>query len=193
MARTVDPVRLTQRRSLILAAAYRQFATTGYERTTTASICREAGISSGTFFHYFPTKLAVLVMLLHANAESTTQHLDRISRFDRGLPAILDHVREVERERATEHSAGFANAIAGVVHLPQVAAAVNESASSIDDFLRGHLEVANAQGDVRSDVAPEQLAAWTRWLLDGAARDPLGATPPAGALIQAVQTLLTSR
>lgn len=193
MPRTVDPVRLTQRRALILAAAYRQFATTGYERTTTASICSEAGISSGTFFHYFPTKLAVFVMLLQANAESTAQHLERITRFDRGLPAILDHVREVERERATEHSTGFANAIAGVAHLPEVAAAVHEGASSIDDFLRGHLEVASVEGQVREDSSPEQLATWTRWLLDGAARDTSGTTPPAGTVIQAVQALLTSR
>lgn len=31
---------------------------------TSAAICREAGIATGTFFHYFPTKLDLLLAIL---------------------------------------------------------------------------------------------------------------------------------
>jgi len=190
MPRTVDPERLARRRALILGAAYRQFAVLGYERTTTASICREAGISSGTFFHYFPTKLDALVMLLTSQAQSAERHLDRVSRMDHGLSAILDHVREVERERTTEHSAGFANAVAGVAHLPEVAAAIRMDADRVRAFLRARLGEATTAGEVRTDVPSAVLAQWTQWLLDGATRSPLGLVPPQGTLIEAVRDLL---
>lgn len=60
MARTVDPRKHAARREEILGAALLCFATNGFERTTTAQICRMAGIGSGTLFHYFPNKRAIL-------------------------------------------------------------------------------------------------------------------------------------
>lgn len=62
--RTVDPARHAARRLGIIDAALTRFAADGYEATTTASICAEAGIGSGTFFHYFPTKADVLLGIL---------------------------------------------------------------------------------------------------------------------------------
>ena len=64
MARTVDPERHLARRLVIIDAALTCFAATGYAGTSTAAICREAGIGSGTFFHYFPTKQSLLLAIL---------------------------------------------------------------------------------------------------------------------------------
>ena len=44
MARTVDPAKHEARRLQIIDAALTWFATDGYERATTAAICRTAGI-----------------------------------------------------------------------------------------------------------------------------------------------------
>ncbi|MFE3457972.1 TetR/AcrR family transcriptional regulator [Nocardiopsis aegyptia] len=54
--RTVNPEQHARRRAAILAAAAQEFAEKGVDGTSTASICRRAGIGSGTLFHYFPTK-----------------------------------------------------------------------------------------------------------------------------------------
>jgi AcrR family transcriptional regulator len=43
-------------RKRILAAALRLFTTHGFQGTPTAGISREAGVSTGTLFHYFPNK-----------------------------------------------------------------------------------------------------------------------------------------
>ena len=61
MSRPIDREKYETKRASIVSAASVQFATHGYQGSTTAGICSEAGISSGTFFHYFPTKLDVLV------------------------------------------------------------------------------------------------------------------------------------
>ncbi|MER5969193.1 TetR/AcrR family transcriptional regulator [Streptomyces sp. NPDC002055] len=57
--RTVDPARHRARRRQIVGAATGLFAAKGFERTTTAEICRAAGMSAGNVFHYFPTKRAI--------------------------------------------------------------------------------------------------------------------------------------
>ncbi|MDD1662458.1 MAG: TetR/AcrR family transcriptional regulator [Methanomicrobiales archaeon] len=46
-------------RERILAAALRLFTTQGFHHTPTAQISREAGVSTGTLFHYFPDKSAL--------------------------------------------------------------------------------------------------------------------------------------
>lgn len=58
--RTVDPEKHARRRADILVAAAEEFAANGVDGTSTAAICRRAGIGSGTLFHYFPTKLEIV-------------------------------------------------------------------------------------------------------------------------------------
>lgn len=45
-----------EKRHMILKVALHLFTTQGYHATPTSQISREAGISTGTLFHYFPDK-----------------------------------------------------------------------------------------------------------------------------------------
>ncbi|WP_020663782.1 TetR/AcrR family transcriptional regulator [Amycolatopsis benzoatilytica] len=67
MVRTVDPEKHAAKRRAILDAAAGCFARDGFEKTSTADICRAAGISSGSLFHYFPTKRAVFVAIFETD------------------------------------------------------------------------------------------------------------------------------
>jgi AcrR family transcriptional regulator len=57
--RTVDPERHQARRTHIIESAVVLFASKGFADTTTSDICHAAGISTGSLFHYFPSKQAV--------------------------------------------------------------------------------------------------------------------------------------
>jgi AcrR family transcriptional regulator len=57
--RTVDPEKHRRRRVHIIEAAVVLFATKGFAATSTADICRAAGVSTGNLFHYFPSKQAI--------------------------------------------------------------------------------------------------------------------------------------
>jgi AcrR family transcriptional regulator len=57
--RTVDPEKHRARRTHIIESAVVLFASKGFAETTTADICQAAGISTGSLFHYFPSKQAV--------------------------------------------------------------------------------------------------------------------------------------
>lgn len=48
------------KKSLILDAALNLFTVTGFHSTSTAAIAREAGVATGTLFHHFATKEALI-------------------------------------------------------------------------------------------------------------------------------------
>jgi hypothetical protein len=70
--RTVDPEKHQQRRLSIIGAAVDLFATKGFAATTTAEICRAAGISSGNLFHYFPSSRRSSTASLRSTVTSET-------------------------------------------------------------------------------------------------------------------------
>lgn len=61
MARPIDPNRHRAQRLRIIDTGLPIFSRDGYAGATTAAICREAGISSGAFFHYLPTQSSLLI------------------------------------------------------------------------------------------------------------------------------------
>jgi AcrR family transcriptional regulator len=75
--RTVNPEQHARKRARILAAAAEEFAANGVDGTSTARICRRAGIGSGTLFHYFPTKKAIFHALFADDLARTAEIRDR--------------------------------------------------------------------------------------------------------------------
>ncbi len=70
--------RSEETRERILAAAEECFTRYGYDATGVAEICKRAEVSKGTFFHYFPTKQALLLELIErwlTNLESQLKGL----------------------------------------------------------------------------------------------------------------------
>ena len=56
-----------ERRSQILAAAYRCFTRDGFHRSSMQAICKEAGISPGGLYLYFPSKQALIGAMIEAD------------------------------------------------------------------------------------------------------------------------------
>lgn len=193
MARPVDPIRYAERRSAIVRAAAAVFATSGYDRATTAGICREAGISSGTFFHYFPSKLDALVAVLAAGNEHVRSTLEAIERDATGLEAVERYAQVAAEETADASFATFVDGIAGVERQPTVAAELAIEAELIAEFLTRQLDAGQRDGSVRRDVSPARLATWVAWLLDGAAQDAAGGGGGEAGIRAAVHALASDR
>lgn len=58
--------RSEETRNKILKAANQLFSKTGYDATGVAEICQTAGVSKGAFYHHFPTKQAIFMVLLNS-------------------------------------------------------------------------------------------------------------------------------
>jgi AcrR family transcriptional regulator len=77
--------RSEETRTHILEAANRLFSRTGYEATSVAEICQEAGVSKGALYHHFSTKQAVFLALLDS----------WLSGLDEGFSAARQQTQDV--------------------------------------------------------------------------------------------------
>jgi AcrR family transcriptional regulator len=167
MARTVDPARHEARRVAIIDAALTCFAAEGFDRATTAAICRRAAIGSGTFFHYFPTKLGVLLAILdHGTAETVEWFAARDPRADPSA-VVTGYVEHAADELADPRVAGFVRAVGAVMTDPDVAAALARDEDAVHAGLQPWLAAAQGAGQVRADIPADRLATWVMLLLDG--------------------------
>lgn len=64
--RTSSPESTSERRQQIVAIATRLFAAQGYAATTVRDIADEAGILSGSLYHHFSSKEALLEEIVHS-------------------------------------------------------------------------------------------------------------------------------
>ncbi len=167
MARTVDPRRHAERRLLIVDAALTCFARLGYHGATTAEICREAGIGSGTFFHYFPTKADVLLAILDLGTRETRAWFAAQEGRDDAAGVLRDVAAWQVDELADPRIAGFVRAVASVMNEPEVARALADDAAALADGLTVWVARAQRVGDVRADQPARTLATWMLLVLDG--------------------------
>ncbi|GAA3913504.1 TetR/AcrR family transcriptional regulator [Actinoplanes auranticolor] len=182
----MSAIRRTARRADIIDAAYRCMAQHGYERSTTAQICKVAGVSSGTFFHYFPTKAAVLGAVLEDGLQRTREVFERIrDTAARDAVAALDQWREhVLDEASDENLAGFIAVLGAVPDNAEVAAALRAEAQLTREVLTELVAAGQEQGTIRTDRTPDRIGTWlgilARGVLEHAAeegpvvRDTLG-------------------
>jgi AcrR family transcriptional regulator len=126
----------------------------GLASVTMSQIAEQTGIGRATLYKYFPDVEAILVAW---HQRQVTEHLDQ-------LADVLDHTRHAgERLKAVleayalmvhEHHGGD---VAALLHRgPHVARAHQQ----LRDFVRDLLTEGTASGEVRDDVAPEELAGY---------------------------------
>lgn len=75
MARTVKEEEHTLKRNEILDAAQRIIYTRGYEQMSVQDILDELKISKGAFYHYFPSKQALLTAIIDRMLEEAKQFI----------------------------------------------------------------------------------------------------------------------
>lgn len=113
-ARQRSRERLEERERVILDAAARLFASSGFHATSTRRIAAEAAVSEGTVFHYFRSKNDLMLAILDRFYSET---------LNPGAEAILDSVmatRDRLRALALHHTRALAADKALMLRLLQV-------------------------------------------------------------------------
>lgn len=164
--RTVNPEQHARKRHRILDAAAEEFAAHGIDGTSTAAICRRAGIGSGTLFHYFPTKRDIFHALFRDDLEGNAGACERAlaaATPSAGLDLLWGHlIRDLAHPlvpglmAAAIHQANrdqeFARLIAADEHL------VRQTLTTLLTQLAGEGR--------RLVFPPERAASWLQRLLD---------------------------
>src|ERR1700744_2635319 len=102
--RTLDPVKHAENRQESLAAAEICIARDGFRGASTADICKEAGISPGHLYHYFPSKEAILSAMTEAGME---QGAGRFSEMMQSEDAVVALRAEIGRHKGKKKDPNY--------------------------------------------------------------------------------------
>ncbi|MGW1893354.1 TetR/AcrR family transcriptional regulator [Streptomyces sp. NPDC002004] len=178
--RTVDPARHGARRRHIVNAAAELFAAKGFERTTTAEICKAAGMSAGNLFHYFPNKRAIFHAVFEDDEHDGATKAERLAAAraaDDPWAALLDTV-ELLAAPATEPlvPALVMEAMIQAYRDPELEALLSRDNDEERYTVTTLLRNAAAAGRIDPALDPDDTAAWVMALIaalyTSAATDP---------------------
>ena len=151
-------------RTAILDTTWALVAEHGLRSVTMAQIAEEAGIGRATLYKYFPDVEAILVAWHQRHVTGHLEHLgelrDQAGDPGERLEAVLEAYALICHER--EH---HGTELAALLHRGEH---VVPAEQQLLDLLRDLLADAAEVGDVRADVAPDELASYCLHALAGA-------------------------
>ncbi|CAM00898.1 TetR family transcriptional regulator [Saccharopolyspora erythraea NRRL 2338] len=166
--RTVNPEQHARKRAKILQAAAEEFAVNGVDGTSTAGICRRAGIGSGTLFHYFPTKRDIVHALFRDDLARNAEVHPRVLRADaeQGFDLLVGHLLA---ELANPLTPGLAaTAVLQANRDPEFAEILTTDTERTHEVLTGLLRRMADDGGYRLALPADRLARWIQKLVDAA-------------------------
>lgn len=175
--RTVDPVKHQAQRQRIVNAAAALFAAKGFERTTTADICRAVGMSAGNLFHYFPNKRAIFLAVFDGDREEKAERLARARSADDPWEALLETV-DLLAEAAVEPLVPqlVMEAMVQAYRDPELEALLSSDNATEHAAVSALLTRAAAAGRIDPGLDPDDTATWVLALIaslyTSAATDP---------------------
>ncbi|TSD62592.1 TetR/AcrR family transcriptional regulator [Aeromicrobium piscarium] len=166
MARRADPALHARRREQIVAGAAHAFAEKGYDGATVKDICRASGLGSGTIFHYFADKRAILHGMLEIDRDQTIADLRAIEDDD-ALAAFWRVIDRVTGDLRDPFAGPLAVALLGQLLVDpvvgQLLGAIDTVAHTLLSDLIARLQ---AEGRADPDWAPAHAATWVQSISD---------------------------
>ena len=165
--RTVDPVKHAEKKRHITDTAAGLFAQKGFERTTVADICKAADISTGSLFHYFPTKRAIFREIFVQDAEDNAAvfaQARELGPWD-GVRLVVDHLCEPALHR--EVAGLVLEVVAQASRDQELWDLVGRNEQAVRDELAVLLQQAHDAGRISLPVSALTAATWVQGLVDG--------------------------
>jgi AcrR family transcriptional regulator len=150
---TIEAHRMAVRDATLNATAA-LVAEHGLASVTMSRIAEETGIGRATLYKYFPDVEAILMAWHERQVTGHLEHLtairDQVGNASKRLEAVLEAFALISHERhATE--------LAALLHRGEHVARAHQQ---LRDLIRDLLIEGAAAGDLRNDVAPDELASY---------------------------------
>ncbi|PHM38002.1 MtrR protein [Xenorhabdus mauleonii] len=156
------------KRKHILDAAISCFIEKGFHATSTAEICKAAGMSPGNLFHYYPTKNAII----EAIAEEDYQDYEKILSDCHDESSFITTIEKIMAEllRLSDQP-GYARLgielIAEASRNPNVYKIFIENDKKIRKRLTALIRQGIEAGEINRQLNAEQAASWIMTTIDG--------------------------
>ncbi len=166
--RTVDPAKHEAKRRHILDTAAACFARKGFDSTTVANICEAAGISSGSLFHYFPSKRAIFTAIFEQDERDIAKYVAETADSDDPWGDVLGLVDTLVEPLADPANAGLVmELVRQAGRDDEFAAMVARSDSATREGLTELLRRAAERGQIDDSLDLATAATWITALVDG--------------------------
>ncbi|NHD15657.1 TetR/AcrR family transcriptional regulator [Actinopolyspora sp. BKK1] len=167
VARTVNQQQHQQRREAVTTAAANLFARNGFAKTTTAAIAREAGISTGSLFYYFPDKPAIFRAIFEQDIATSRALLDEHAETEDPVASLLAVVSALATPARDERAPGLlVELLRQVGNDPQLGEVVATNDAIVRDGLAALLRQAATEQRADPDLNAEQAAGWIQTIID---------------------------
>lgn len=155
------------RRQDIVEAAIRCFVRDGFHGSNMQGICKEAGMSPGTLYHYFRSKDEIISAILDDDARYVTHLITLLNEQDSFITGIETVLTTFIDEMTTQDLLIYAEVSAEVLRKPELHArlvAMNDDAIA---ELAAAIERGKAAGDLRVALDAPATARIIAALIDG--------------------------
>ncbi len=164
--RTVNPEKHAAKRRRILEAAASVFAQRGYDGATTAAICREGGIGSGTLFHYFPDKRSLMMALFMDDVAAHATFLRDLDRSDsrHALGRVID---QMAADLSSPLAAGILTAAMQLaLRDAEFAMLIEEGDQRLRAVIADIVQSGQVAGHFDTGLDPARAARWIQGIID---------------------------
>ena len=155
---TARSIAQEEKRKLILDAAVRVFARSGYHGARVGDIATEAGVAHGLLYHYFSSKEQVLETVFRENFGELLDRFRTVESADEPAPAKLEGIAKILLRTWRNNPALVRVMVREVARSPQLQAQVDEVREAFA-IVQRVIEQGQADGTFRRDV-DAQLASW---------------------------------
>ena len=170
--RTLDPVKHSEKRQEILAAAARCIARDGFRGASTADICREAGISPGHLYHYFTSKEAILTDITAQGMERVAERFSALMKSDNAVSALIAEIgRHKDKSKKDPekkvHNRLMLEMLTEAGRNPAIAKIVQKNSAMLHSLLLDFIENGQRRGQIDPDLDARLAAAMLIGVIDG--------------------------
>lgn len=156
------------RRDGILAAAGRCFVRDGFDATSMKSICREAGMSPGTVYHYFASKAEIVVGIIERESSMAAELIATVDKNAHVIAGLFSVIDRIEADLTDDELVLHAEIGAVLLRDPQLREQARLAEEDMIARLAARLDHAKAAG-----LIDDRLDALTMAILIGALIDGL--------------------
>ena len=153
-------------RDAILDTTAELVAANGLLSVTMSRIAEKTGIGRATLYKYYPDVEAILLAWHERHVTSHLEHLaelrDQAGDARQRLEAVLEAYALIQHKRHTTE-------LAALLHRDEHVARAQQH---LTDIIRDLLSEGTQTGDIRDDVAPEELASYCLYALASASSVP---------------------
>jgi len=165
--RRANSQRQADRRTEILEAARRCFVRSGFHQASMHDICREAGMSPGNLYRYFPSKEAIIAGISERDRAEVAETFTAVRDAPDFFAALAGLARIHLVERSADDVGLCTEIMAESRRNPEVARIYCDLERDIKADMAAMLRHAAGRGEVRGDLDFDAVAAILMALADG--------------------------